>query len=104
VGATGFEPVTSSVSETTGNRCAPGRSPRSPSTVDGEVKCSLGVQLSGLSFATSHGALYAYARDIGLYSEHLMRLWTLLLDGAFIVAQLAAMLAGILRVPAAGRS
>jgi hypothetical protein len=33
-----------------------------------------------------------------------MRLWTLLLDGAFIVAQLAAMLAGILRVPAAGRS
>ena len=83
--------------QTTGNRCAPGRSPRSPSTVDGEVKCSLGVQLSGLSFATSYGALYAYARDIGLYCEHLTRLWTLLLDGAFIVAQLAAMLAGILR-------
>jgi hypothetical protein len=36
-------------------------------------------------------------RDTGLYSERLTRLWPLLLDGAFIVAQLAAILAGILR-------
>ena len=50
-----------------------------------------------MSFATSYGALYAYARDTGLYSERLTRLWPLLLDGAFIVAQLAAILAGILR-------
>jgi hypothetical protein len=50
-----------------------------------------------VSFATSYGALYAYARDTGLYSERLTRLWPLLLDGAFIVAQLAAILAGILR-------
>jgi Protein of unknown function (DUF2637) len=42
-------------------------------------------------------ALYAYVRDTGLYSERLTRLWPLLLDGAFIVAQLAAILAGILR-------
>jgi Protein of unknown function (DUF2637) len=47
--------------------------------------------------ATSDGALYAYARDTGLYSDRLTRLWPLLLDGAFIVAQLAAILAGILR-------
>jgi hypothetical protein len=41
--------------------------------------------------------LYAYVRDTGLYSDRLTRLWPLLLDGAFIVAQLAAILAGILR-------
>jgi Protein of unknown function (DUF2637) len=52
---------------------------------------------AAVSFATSYGALYAYARDTGLYSERLTRLWPLLLDGAFIVAQLAAILAGILR-------
>ena len=53
--------------------------------------------VAAVSFATSYGALYAYARDTGLYSERLTRLWPLLLDGAFIVAQLAAILAGILR-------
>jgi hypothetical protein len=53
--------------------------------------------VAAVSFATSYGALYAYARDSGLYSERLTRLWPLLLDGAFIVAQLAAILAGILR-------
>jgi len=53
--------------------------------------------VAAVSFATSYGALYAYARDSGLYSDRLTRLWPLLLDGAFIVAQLAAILAGILR-------
>jgi hypothetical protein len=52
--------------------------------------------VAAVSFATSYGALYAYARDTGLYSDRLTRLWPLLLDGAFIVAQLAAILAGIL--------
>src|SRR4030095_10625296 len=51
--------------------------------------------VAAVSFATSYGALYAYVRDTGLYSERLTRLWPLLLDGAFIVAQLAAILAGI---------
>src|SRR4029450_6409082 len=50
-----------------------------------------------VSFATSYGALYAWVRDTGLYSDRLTRLWPLLLDAAFIVAQLAAILAGILR-------
>jgi hypothetical protein len=53
--------------------------------------------VAAVSFATSYGALYAYVRDTHLYSERLTRLWPLLLDGAFIVAQLAAILAGILR-------
>jgi len=53
--------------------------------------------VAAVSFATSYGALYAYARNTGLYSDRLTRLWPLLLDGAFIVAQLAAILAGILR-------
>ena len=53
--------------------------------------------VAAISFATSYGALYAYVRDTGLYSDRLTRLWPLLLDGAFIVAQLAAILAGILR-------
>jgi len=48
VGATGFEPVTSSVSETTGNRCASRRCCRSRRTVGLEVKCSHAVQLSAL--------------------------------------------------------
>jgi hypothetical protein len=61
------------------------------------VVAALTFGVAAVSFATSYGALYAYARDTGLYSERLTRLWPLLLDGAFIVAQLAAILAGILR-------
>jgi hypothetical protein len=53
--------------------------------------------VAAVSFATSYGALYAWVRDTGLYSDRLTRLWPLLLDGAFIVAQLAAILASILR-------
>jgi Protein of unknown function (DUF2637) len=53
--------------------------------------------VAAVSFATSYGALYAWVRDTGLYSDRLTHLWPLLLDGAFIVAQLAAILAGILR-------
>ena len=58
---------------------------------------ALTFAVAAVSFATSYGALYAYARDTGLYSDRLTRIWPLLLDGAFIVAQLAAILAGILR-------
>jgi hypothetical protein len=53
--------------------------------------------VAAVSFATSYGALYAWVRDTGLYSDRLTRLWPLLLDAAFIVAQLAAILASILR-------
>ena len=61
------------------------------------VVAVLTFAVAAVSFATSYGALYAYARDSGLYSERLTRLWPLLLDAAFIVAQLAAILAYILR-------
>jgi len=61
------------------------------------VVAALTFGVAAVSFATSYGALYAWVRDTGLYSDRLTRLWPLLLDGAFIVAQLAAILAGILR-------
>jgi Protein of unknown function (DUF2637) len=61
------------------------------------IVAALTFGVAAVSFATSYGALYAYVRDTGLYSDRLTRLWPLLLDGAFIVAQLAAILAGILR-------
>ena len=48
VGATGFEPVTSSVSANTGKRCARSRSPRSPPTVDAQRKRSLDVKGNAL--------------------------------------------------------
>jgi hypothetical protein len=44
VGATRFEPVTSSLVSNPGSRCARSRSPRSGPTVDGEGERSLGVQ------------------------------------------------------------
>jgi hypothetical protein len=61
------------------------------------VVAALTFGVAAVSFATSYGALYAWVRDTGLYSDRLTRLWPLLLDAAFIVAQLAAILAGILR-------
>ena len=61
------------------------------------VVAALTFGVAAVSFATSYGALYAWARDTNLYSDRLTRIWPLLLDGAFIVAQLAAILAGILR-------
>jgi len=61
------------------------------------VVAALTLAVAAIAFATSYGALYAWARDTGLYSDRLTRVWPLLLDGAFIVAQLAAILAGILR-------
>jgi len=62
---------------------------------------TLGV--AAVAFATSYGALYAFIKDTGLYSDtgryadRLNQAWPLLLDATFIVAQLAAILAGILR-------
>jgi hypothetical protein len=61
------------------------------------VVAALTLAVAAIAFATSYGALYAWARDTALYSDRLTRIWPLLLDGAFIVAQLAAILAGILR-------
>jgi hypothetical protein len=61
------------------------------------VVAALTAAVAGVAFATSYGALYAWIRDTHLYSERLTRAWPLLLDAAFIIAQLAAILGGILR-------
>jgi hypothetical protein len=61
------------------------------------IVAALTLAVAAVAFATSYGALYAWVRDTGLYSERLSRAWPLLLDAAFVVAQLAAILASILR-------
>jgi hypothetical protein len=58
---------------------------------------TLGV--AAVAFLTSYGALFAYVRDTGLYSPQLTRLYPLLLDAAFIVAELGAIFFGIIRGP-----
>jgi hypothetical protein len=67
------------------------------------IVAGLTLGVAAVAFATSYGALYAFIRDTGLYSDtgryatRLNQAWPLLLDAAFIIAQLAAILAGILR-------
>jgi len=67
------------------------------------VVAGLTLAVAAVAFATSYGALYAFIKDTGLYSDtgryadRLNQAWPLLLDATFIVAQLAAILAGILR-------
>jgi hypothetical protein len=67
------------------------------------VVAGLTLAVAAVAFATSYGALYAFIRDTGLYADtgryatRLNQAWPLLLDAAFIIAQLAAILAGILR-------
>jgi hypothetical protein len=64
---------------------------------------ALTLGVAAVAFATSYGALYAFIKDTGLYNDtgryatRLNQVWPLLLDATFIVAQLAAILAGILR-------
>jgi len=67
------------------------------------VVAGLTLAVAAVAFATSYGALYAFIKDTGLYADtgryatRLNQAWPLLLDATFIVAQLAAILAGILR-------
>jgi Protein of unknown function (DUF2637) len=67
------------------------------------IVAALTFGVAAVAFATSYGALYAFIKDTGLYgdtgryAERLNQAWPLLLDATFIVAQLAAILAGILR-------
>jgi peptidoglycan/LPS O-acetylase OafA/YrhL len=67
------------------------------------VVATLTLAVAAVAFATGYGALYAFIKDTGLYSDtgryadRLNQAWPLLLDATFIVAQLAAILAGILR-------
>jgi hypothetical protein len=68
------------------------------------VVAALTFGVAAVSFATSYGALYAYVRDTGLYSERLTRLWPLLLDGAFIVPNSPPSWPASSVAPEAGRS
>jgi Protein of unknown function (DUF2637) len=67
------------------------------------VVAALTLGVAAVAFATSYGALYAFISDTGLYNDtgryatRLNQAWPLLLDATFVVAQLAAILAGILR-------
>jgi hypothetical protein len=67
------------------------------------VVAVLTAGVAAVAFLTSYGALYAFIKgtglyaDTGRYADRLNQAWPLLLDATFIVAQLAAILAGILR-------
>jgi hypothetical protein len=64
---------------------------------------ALTAAVAAVAFATSYGALYAFIKgtglyaDTGRYAQRLNQAWPLLLDAAFVIAQLAAILGGILR-------
>jgi Protein of unknown function (DUF2637) len=64
---------------------------------------ALTLGVAAAAFAASYGALYAWVETTGLYADSgryaglLNAAWPLLFDAAFIVAQLAAILAGLLR-------
>jgi hypothetical protein len=53
--------------------------------------------IAAVAFITSYDALYDWIASQHLYSDRVNRIWPLLLDAGFIVAQLAAILAGIMR-------
>jgi hypothetical protein len=53
--------------------------------------------IAAVAFITSYDALYDWVASQRLYSDRVNKIWPLLLDAGFIVAQLAAILAGILR-------
>jgi hypothetical protein len=67
------------------------------------VVAALTAAVAAVAFATSYGALYAFIKgtglyaDTGRYAQRLNQAWPLLLDAAFVIAQLAAILGGILR-------
>jgi len=58
--------------------------------------------IATVAFVTSYDALYEWVSAQQLYSERVNRIWPLLLDAGFIVAQLAAILAGIMRAALGG--
>jgi hypothetical protein len=53
--------------------------------------------IAAVAFVTSYDALYDWVAAQRLYSDQVNQIWPLLLDAGFVVAQLAAILAGIMR-------
>jgi hypothetical protein len=60
--------------------------------------------IAAVAFATSYDALYDWISQQNLYGDQVNKIWPLLLDAGFITAQLAAILAGIMRAVLGGDS
>jgi Protein of unknown function (DUF2637) len=61
------------------------------------VVALLTLGIAAVAFITSYDALYDWVAAQRLYSDQVNQVWPLLLDAGFVVAQLAAILAGIMR-------
>lgn len=57
----------------------------------------LTLGIAAVAFALSYDALYAWVSSLNLWSDKANRIFPLLLDAAFIIAQGAAILAGVMR-------
>jgi hypothetical protein len=62
------------------------------------VTVAIGVfAIAVVACATSHNAIYRLVGDLGLYGYRINQAFPLMLDAAFLVAELAAILGGIMR-------
>jgi hypothetical protein len=62
------------------------------------VAVAVGVfAIAVVACATSYNAIYRLVGDLGLYGYRITQLFPLMLDAAFLVAELAAILGGIMR-------
>jgi hypothetical protein len=62
------------------------------------VAVAIGVfAIAVVACATSYNAIYRLVGDLGLYGYRINQLFPLMLDAAFLVAELAAILGGIMR-------
>jgi hypothetical protein len=62
------------------------------------VAVAIGVfAIATVACATSYNAIYRLVGDLGLYGYRINQLFPLMLDAAFLVAELAAILGGIMR-------
>jgi hypothetical protein len=62
------------------------------------VAVAVGVfAIAVVACATSYNAIYRLVADLGLYGYRINQLFPLMLDAAFLVAELAAILGGIMR-------
>lgn len=63
---------------------------------------ALTFAIAAVSFAASYDALYQLVVREGLYSDRISRVYPLMLDAAFVIAELAAILGGIMRAVLGG--
>jgi hypothetical protein len=64
------------------------------------IVVAIGVlAIAVVACATSYNAIYRLVGQLGLYGYRINQAFPLLLDAAFLVAELAAILGGIMRAP-----